>query len=132
MDQQFNKNYLLKSFPLINDLINTISPLKNVSTQLNNLTTNETARTFDIDDIMSMNTSDFTKLKLKSSFNIQQRIKTIKPLFYVSSKLGRALGKLYNLLVRQCLTSQMRHARRFNKQPAVYTSTAAAKLVAST
>ena len=75
MDQQFNKNDLLKLFPLINDLTNTISPLHNVSTQLNDLTTNEITRTFDIDEIMSMDTSDFTKLKLKLSFNIQQRIK---------------------------------------------------------
>ena len=132
IDQQFNKNDLLKLFPIINDLTNQISPLHNVSTQLNDLTTNEITRTFDIDEIMSMDTSDFTKLKLKLSFNIQQRIKTIKPLLCVSSKLGRALGELYNLLVRQCSTSQMRHARRFNQQPAVYTPTAAAKLVAST
>lgn len=132
IDQQFNKNDLLKLFPLINDLTNTISPLHNVSTQLNDLTTNEITRTFDIDEIMSMDTSDFTKLKSKLSFNIQQRIKTIKPLLCVSSKLGRALGELYNLLVRQCSTSQMRHARRFNQQPTVYTPTIAAKLVAST
>ncbi|CAF5226850.1 unnamed protein product, partial [Rotaria magnacalcarata] len=55
IDQQINKNYLLKLFPVINDL-----------------TTNEITRTFDIDEIMSMDTSDFTKLKL--SLNIQQRI----------------------------------------------------------
>ena len=132
IDQEFHKNDLLKLFPLINDLTNTISPLHNVSNQLNDLTTNEMTRQFDIDEIMSMDTSDFTKLKLKLSFNIQQRIKTIKPLLCVSSKLGRALGELYNLLVRQCSTSQMRHARRFNQQPTVYTPTAAAKLVAST
>ncbi|CAF4058439.1 unnamed protein product, partial [Adineta steineri] len=109
INQQFNKNDLLKLFPLINDL-----------------TTNEITRQFNIDEIMSMDTSDFTKLKL--SFNIQQRIKTIKPLLCVSSKLGRASGELYNLLVRQCSTSQMRHARRFNQQQ----PTAAAKLIAST
>ena len=130
--QQFNKNDLLKLFPLINELNNTISPLHNVSTQLNDLTTNEVTRTFDIDEIMSMDTSDFTKLKLKLSSNIQQRIKTIKPLLCVTSKLGRALGELYNLLVRQCSTSQMRHARRFNQQPLIYIPTAAAQLVAST
>ncbi|CAF4617801.1 unnamed protein product [Rotaria sp. Silwood1] len=132
IDQQFNKNDLLKLFPLINDLTNTISPLQNVSTQLNDLTTNEITRTFDIDEIMSMDTSDFTKLKLKLSFNIQQRIKTIKPLLCVSSKLGRALSELYNLLVKQCSTSQLRHARRFNQPPTPYIPTAAAKLVAST
>ncbi|CAF1298860.1 unnamed protein product [Adineta ricciae] len=132
IDQQFNKNDLLKLFPLINDLTNTISPLHNVSNQLNDLTTNETARTFDVDEIISMDTSDFTKLKLKLSSNIQQRIKTIKPLLCVSSKLGRALGELYNLLVRQCSTSQMRHARRFNQQPTAYTPTASAKYVTST
>lgn len=132
IDQEFHKNDLLKLFPLINDLTNTISPLHNVSSQLNDLTTNEMTRQFDIDEIMSMDTSDFTKLKLKLSSNIQQRIKIIKPLLCVSSKLGRALGELYNLLVRQCSTSQMRHARRFNQQPTVHTPTAAAKLVAST
>ena len=129
-DQEFNKNDLLKVFPLINDLTNQISPLQNVSSQLNDLTTNEMSRAFDIDEIMSMDTNDLTKLKL--SFNIQQRIKTIKPLLCVSSKLGKALGELYNLLVRTCSTSQMRHARRFNHQPAVYTPTVAAKQVAST
>ncbi|CAF4114676.1 unnamed protein product, partial [Rotaria magnacalcarata] len=132
MDQQFNKNDLLQLFPMINDLTNTISPLQNVSTQLNDLTTNEMTRTFDIDEIMSMDTSDFTKLKLKVSLNIQQRIKTIKPLLCVSSKLGRALSELYNLLVKQCSTSQLRHARRFNQPPTPYVPTAAAKLVAST
>lgn len=132
IDQQFNKNDLLKLFPLINDLTNSISPLQNVSTQLSDLTTNEITRTFDIDEIMSMDTSDFTKLKLKLSFNIQQRIKTIKPLLCVSSKLGRALSELYNLLVKHCSTSQLRHARRFNQPPTPYIPTAAAKLVAST
>lgn len=132
IDQQFNKNDLLKLFPLINDLTNSISPLQNVSTQLNDLTTNEISRTFDIDEIISMDTSDFTKLKLKLSFNIQQRIKTIKPLLCVSSKLGRALSELYNLLVKHCSTSQLRHARRFNQPPTPYIPTAAAKLVAST
>ena len=129
-DQEFNKNDLLKVFPLINDITNQISPLQNVSSQLNDLTTNEMSRAFDIDEIMSMDTNDLTKLKL--SFNIQQRIKTIKPLLCVSSKLGKALGELYNLLVRTCSTSQMRHARRFNHQPTVYTPTVAAKQVAST
>ena len=132
IDQQFNKNDLLKLFPIINDLTNSISPLQNVSTQLNDLTTNDVTRTFDIDEIMSMDTSDFTKLKLKLSFNIQQRIKTIKPLLCVSSKLGRALSELYNLLVKQCSTSQLRHARRFNQLPTPYVPTAAAKLVTST
>ncbi|CAF5166350.1 unnamed protein product, partial [Rotaria sp. Silwood1] len=38
----------------------------------------------------------------------------------------------YNLLVKQCSTSQLRHARRFNQPPTPYIPTAAAKLVAST
>ena len=113
IDQQINKNYLLKLFPIINDL-----------------TTNEITRTFDIDEIMSMDTSDFTKLKL--SLNIQQRIKTIKPLLCVSSKLGQALSELYDLLVKQCSTSQLRHVRRFDQPSTPYVPTAAAKLVAST
>ncbi|CAF1355135.1 unnamed protein product [Rotaria magnacalcarata] len=79
---------------------------------------------------MSMDTSDFTKLKL--SLNIQQRIKTIKPLLCVSSKLGQALSELYDLLVKQCSTSQLRHVRRFDQPSTPYVPTAAAKLVTST
>ena len=48
-----------------------------------------------------MDTSDLTNLKL--SFYIQQLIQTIEPLLCVSSKLDRALGELYELLVRQIL-----------------------------
>jgi hypothetical protein len=53
-------------------------------------------------------------------------------LLCVSSKIGRALRDLHNLLPRQCSTSQMRHARWLNQQPAVDTPIAAAELVAST
>ncbi|CAF4216766.1 unnamed protein product, partial [Rotaria sp. Silwood2] len=59
-------------------------------------------------------------------------IKTIKPLLYVSSKLSQALSEFYNLLVKQCATSQMKPiSRRFNQQSFVYTPTKAATLVAS-
>jgi hypothetical protein len=90
MDQQFNENDLFFEIIFIHQrLAITISPLQNVFTQLNDLTTNETPRTLNIDDIMSIDSSDFKTLNL--SFNIQQRIKTIKRLLCVSPKLGRAL-----------------------------------------
>lgn len=90
---------------MINDLITTISSLQNLSTQLNDLIPNETTHTFDIDDIMCIDTSDFTNLKLKLSYSIQQCIKTIAALLCVSSKIGRALCDLHNSPARQCSTS---------------------------
>jgi hypothetical protein len=71
MDEKLNKHDLFKLFPLINDSINTIFSLHSLSTQLSDLITNETTRTFHINDIMCMDTSDFTNLKLKLSSNIQ-------------------------------------------------------------
>ncbi|CAF4972068.1 unnamed protein product, partial [Rotaria sp. Silwood1] len=59
-------------------------------------------------------------------------IKTLKPLLYVSSKLSQALSEFYNLLAKQCATSQMKPISRcFNQQSFVYTPTKAATLVAS-
>jgi E3 ubiquitin-protein ligase HUWE1 len=54
----------------------------------------------------------------KSIFTIDQQ--------RILSKLDRALGEFYNLLVRQCSASQMIHGKDFYQQSAV------AKLVAST
>lgn len=100
-----------------------------VSSAMESLSTSETAASpMETEDSTSSQAS--TSAHQKSNKLKEARIRQIKPLLTVSSRLGRSLAELFGLLVKLSVGSPTRQRRAQQVSPMLTTPTQAARVVA--
>ena len=102
-----------------------------VSTAMESLSTSETINAASPMETEELITHGPMSVHHKYNKLIQARIKQIKPLLTVSSKLGRALAELFGLLVKLSVGSPTRQRRTQQLTNTVTTPTPAARAVAT-